>query len=82
MASHLGPFAGDGKCQDVPSGIRISIMVKLVDRMFCLSCLDILGTVRWASSWTSPLIPRPYWLVDLLVGKVNYKVNHNDSCIC
>jgi len=32
----------------------------------------------WASSWTSPLSTRPYWLGDLLVRlhKVNHKVNH------
>ena len=37
----------------------------------------------WASSWTSPLSPRPRWLVDLLVGlhKVNHKVNHRKSVI-
>ena len=40
---------------------------------------------RMASSWTSPLSPRPHWLVDLLVGlhKVNHKVNQlHFDCLC
>ena len=39
---------------------------------------DISGTTGWAFSWTSPLSPRPYWLVGYLpvrLHKVNHKVN-------